>query len=76
MTGWMLALGIACGLVALMAAAVFLCLAQGDVENHIPKWLLPGLSAVAGGGMILYGGSLLGSLYLEMTRLVSVLSPR
>lgn len=74
-TVWVLTGGVLVGLVALVAAAVLVCLVQQDeTRRHLPRWVLPGLSILAFGGMILYGGALLGSLYIGFTRVISVMA--
>lgn len=67
--------GAVCGLIALIAAGVVVGLSQTSIKGQKhPRWLISGLSLIACGGLIIYGSLLLGSLYLEMTRLVTVFS--
>ena len=74
MSSWIFTVGAICGLIALNAAGILDGLTQIDAKGHKhPHVLIPGLSIIACCGLILYGSSLLGSLYLQMTRLVTVL---
>lgn len=75
MLTWMLTWGTFGGLIALIAAATLVWITQFAEHKPRSRWLLSGLSMLACSGMILYGGSLLGSLYIQMTRLVSTLGP-
>lgn len=76
MAAWVLTGGTVCGLVGLLSAAALVCLTQAGERWSTPQWLRPGLFLVTYCSIILYGGSLLGSLYIEMTRLVSAIAPR
>lgn len=76
MAAWVLTAGVICGLVALVSAALLLWLEQSDSIERFPRWLRLGLSLVAFGSMLLYGSSVIGSLYLAMTRCVSVMAVR
>jgi hypothetical protein len=76
MSAWVLTAGVICGLVALVSATLLLWLEQSESTERFPRWLRLGLSLVACGSMLLYGGSLIGSFYLAMTRCVSVMSIR
>jgi hypothetical protein len=73
MSDWIFTVGTICGLVSLIAAGVLVGINQVGIKGYRhPRWLIPGLSIIACGGFILYGSSLLGSLYIQMTRLVTV----
>jgi hypothetical protein len=62
--------GVYCGLAALVSATLLLWLEQSDCTERLPRWLRLALSLVACSSMLLYGSSLIGSLYLAMSRCV------
>ena len=62
--------GVYCGLAALVSATLLLWLEHSECTDRLPRWLRLSLSLGACGSMLQYGSSLIGSLYLAMTRYV------